>query len=159
MKQPIKKGTSPTKQNVSSLSDSNDLSLLYNQPTILDVPESCKKELADKKMEYRWIDLVALQRDGGLHKKNWQPYKFECLGKSESNPFGGQAGQYDGYLVRRQLVLASKTAEAASLERRKVQLRTKLQSDPASMKVKEMKQFVKDAGVKIGVTGAEDDED
>lgn len=157
MKQPIKKGTSPTKQNVSS--NKNDLSLLYNQPTILDVPEQCKNELSKQGMEYRWIDIVALQRDGGLHKKNWQPYKFDCLGKSESNPFGGQAGQYDGYLVRRQLVLAAKTAEAASLERKKVQLRTKLQSDPASLKVKEMKQYVKDSGVNIGVTGAEDDDE
>lgn len=157
MKQPIKKGQNPTKPNVIS---KDDFSLLYEQATILDVPKECKEELAKKGMEGRWVDLVLLQKNGGLHKKGWQPMKFECLGKSSSNPFGGQAGQYDGYLIRQQLVLAAKPAEAASIERRKIQLRTKLQANPAEMKLKEMQQYVKESGVKIKVTGYdEEDED
>ena len=157
MKQPIKKGQNPTKPNIS---EKDDYSLLFEQPTILDLPDNCKSEVESKGLEGRWIDLVLLQKNGGMHRKGWQPYKFDCLGKtSSSNPFGGQSGQYEGYLIRQQLIYATKTKEEAELERRKINLRIKLQADPAALKVKEMREYVKNSGVKGMVVADDEDEE
>lgn len=159
MKQKISKGSSPTKQNIQSKNAQDMVSLLRGQSTILDIPVECQKELESKGLEGRWIDVIQLQKNQGWHKKEWQPYKFACKLASAANPFGGQAGAFDGYLVRQQLVLAAKPVEKAELERAKVKLKTQLQSDPEKLKVQEMREMVRQAGVDAKVLDADGDED
>lgn len=156
MKQPIKKGTSPTKPNVQSKNQLDMQALLKSDNSLLDIPKDCKDELTAKGLSHRWIDIVELSKNQGIHKKGWAPYKFECSLPGSANPFGQQAGKFDGYLVRRQLVLGVLPKAEAELLRARNQLRTKMQSDPVKMKRDELKEMARQAGVSTKVESNED---
>lgn len=112
--------------------------------SMLDIPSECQAELDAAGLEGRWIDVVQLKKNHGWHKREWQPYKFKCLsGSSSINPFGASEGQYEGYLLRQQLVLAAKPAEKAQARRNYVKMKTELQSNPAAVKSKEFREFVR----------------
>lgn len=83
----------------------------------LDVPGNCLKELQDKNLVCRWIDIVELKRSQGFHQRGWYPYKFECL-KGSNNPFA--EATYDGYLIRAKAILAVKSEEEAIIHRQQV---------------------------------------
>lgn len=111
--------------------------------SMLDVPKDCETELASKGLEARWIDSVQLKKNAGYHKREWQPYKFECLkGANSVNPFGATEGMYDGYLIRQQLVLAAKPKEKANARRAYTQMRAKMQSNPGKATIEEFKKFI-----------------
>lgn len=152
MKQKLGKGQSPTKPSVEAKNLASMTSMLQEQSSLTDIPAECRSELNEANLEARWIDIVQLQKNQGWHKKDWQPYKFKCKVGASANPFGGSAGAFDGYLVRQQMVLATKPMEKAELQRMQVKLKTKLQSDPAALKLKEMQQFVKQSGVNAKIT-------
>lgn len=159
MKQKLNKGSSPTKPNVTSKNTADMISSLRDQSSLTDIPADCQEELDKKGLEGRWIDIVQLQKNQGWHKKDWNPHKFDCKLQASSNPFGGAAGSFDGYLVRQQMVLGAKPKAKAELQRAQIKLKTQLQSDPAALKAKEMREYVKASGVDSRVTDASDDED
>lgn len=156
MKQQIKKGVSPTKPNVQSKNQLDMVALLKGDNSLLDVPKECKEELKSKGLAHRWLDIVELSKNQGTHKKGWYPYKFDCKLPGSANPFGQNAGQYDGYLVRRQLVLGVLPQAEADLIKARNQLRTKMQSDPVKMKRDELKEMARQAGVSTKVESNED---
>jgi hypothetical protein len=120
--------------------------------SMLDVPADCAAELAAAGLEARWIDAVQLKKNHGYHRREWTPYKFKCLtGANATNPFGASEGQYDGYLLRQQLVLAAKPIEKANARRKYNQMRTKLQANPGKTTAEEFKRFIKenDPGAKV----------
>jgi len=146
-----------------SLEQKNDISAYEfgnKAKSMLDIPEACQKELDAAGKEARWIDVVELKKNHGWHKREWAPHKFTCLGKSEANPFGASEGMYDGYLIRKQLVLASKDANKAQARRSYVQMRSKLQSNPGKTTTEEFKKFIKenDATAKVLEWNDKDDE-
>lgn len=155
MKQKIN-SKSATKPDVSTKNSLDMASLLKGENTLLDIPKDCLNELKSKGLAHRWIDVVELSKNHGSHKKGWAPYKFECKLPGASNPFAVTAGQYEGYLVRRQLVLAVLPDAEAELLRARNKLRTKMQSDPVKMKRDEMRDYVKKSGLDSLVTGNED---
>lgn len=156
MKQPIKKGVSPTKPNVQSKNQLDVISLLKGDNSLLEVPKECKEELKSKDLAHRWIDIVELSKNQGTHKKGWVPYKFDCKLPGAANPFGQQAGQYEGYLVRRQLVLGVMPQDQADLLRARNQLRAKMQSDPVKLKRDELQQMAREHGVRSKIESNED---
>ena len=160
MKQKLSKNSSPTRPNVSAKQSELD-TLLRNDVSLLDIPNECKKELDSKGLVARWVDIVELNKNQGTHKRGWAPYKFDCKLPGASNPFAVNAGQYDGYLMRRQLVLAVMLKEEQARNKTRVQLRTRMQADPAKLKKEEMKEYLRAGGLDSIVTGNEDmsDED
>lgn len=134
----------------------NDLSGMgsYKAISLLDVPEACAKELAEKGLEGRWVDSVQLKKNQGFHKRQWTPHKFECLsGAKAINPFGATEGQYDGYLLRQQLVLASKPIEMANQRRKHNQMRAKLQANPGKAASDDFRRFLKENDKNAKVLG------
>lgn len=127
--------------------------------SMLDIPESCQKELDAAGLEGRWIDVVELKKNHGWHKREWAPHKFTCLGKSEANPFGASDGQYDGYLIRKQLVLAAKKKELAQARRNYVQMRAKMQSNPGKTSIDEFKKYIRENDQTAKVLEGHDDGD
>lgn len=120
--------------------------------SMLDIPSNCAAELAAQGLEGRWIDIVELKKNHGWHRREWAPHKFNCLvGANSANPFGASEGQYDGYLIRQQLVLAAKPLEKANARRKYNQMRTKLQANPGKTTAEEFKRFIKenDPGAKV----------
>lgn len=159
MKQQIKKGESPTKPSVNEAASTNSfIAELQNQPSLTDIPKHCKEELASKNLEARWIDVVLLKKNQGHHKRNWQPYKFECLksGGKHANPFSTMEGQYEGYLMRQQMILAVKSVEEAQKRRDFIKTRTKMQSNPTKAA---FKAFKEEFGGAMKVTGDDDEGD
>jgi len=110
--------------------------------SMLDIPEDCAKELEASGLEGRWVDVVELKKNHGWHKREWTPFKFKCLGQSAVNPFGASEGLYDGYLIRKQLVLAAKTKEKADSRRAYTKMRAKMQSNPGKTSIEEFKKFI-----------------
>ncbi len=156
MKQPIKKGTTPMKPNVQSKNELDMISLLKGDNSVLEVPKECKDELKSKNLAFRWIDILELGKNQGIHKKGWAPYKFDCKLPGSANPFGQHAGQYEGYLVRRQLVLGVLPQAEADLIKARNQLRTKMQSDPVKLKRDELQQMARQHGVSSKIESNED---
>jgi len=128
--------------------------------SMLDIPEACAKELEAMGHEARWIDVVELKKNHGWHKREWVPCKFSCLtGANAANPFGATEGQYDGYLIRQQLVLASKPAEKARARRAYTAMRAKLQSNPGKTTTEEFRKFLKENDKSAKVLGWDDKDD
>lgn len=156
MKQPIKKGI-PTKQNIASKNEYHEI--LGNQPSLTDIPSNCKKELEEKGLEARWLDIVELKKNQGFHKRGWQPYKFDCMSGAKNNPFASNDGQFDGYLLRNQMVLGIKTKEEAKKRKDYVRMKTQLQSNPVEMQKASLKEFIGDKGKVSGVEDTDQDSD
>jgi hypothetical protein len=159
MKQPIKKGVSPTKPNVKS-KEELDVSLLINRDnSLLSVPKECVKELEDQDLAYKWLDIIDLNKSQGMHKRGWAPYKFKTALPGSGNPFAVNSGQYDGYLVRKQLVLGVMPRQEANLLKARNQLRTKMQSDPVKLKRDELREMARQHGVNTKIESNEDMQD
>lgn len=159
MKQKLGRGVSPTKPNVVQKNADDMVSLIRDSASLVDIPADCQKELKEKGLEGRWIDIVQLQKNHGFHNQGWEPYKFDCKLASTANPFIKKDSSLDGFLVRKQLVLAVKTSQAASQQRARIQARNKQLSDPASLKVREMREYIKQSGLDSVVTDNSDVED
>lgn len=140
MKQNKKDGRVPLEQKNSGI----EYEFGSKARSMMDIPEDCKAELNSAGLEGRWIDVVELKKNHGWHKREWVPHKFSCLGKSATNPFGATEGQYDGYLIRKQLVLAAKPKEKADARRAYTQARAKAQANPGKHTIEEFKTFIKE---------------
>lgn len=134
----------------------NDNSSLNNfkPQSRLEIPSHCAEELSKQGLEGRWIDVVELKKNHGWHKREWTPHKFECLsGAKSANPFGATEGQYEGYLVRQQLVLAAKPIEMANQRRKYNQMRAKLQANPGKAASDDFRRFLKENDKNAKVLG------
>jgi hypothetical protein len=159
MKQKLGKGVNPTRPNVSQKNPDDMVSLLRDSASLLDIPADCEKELKQKGLEGRWIDIVQYQKNHGFHSQEWQPYKFDCKLASSSNPFIKRDESLEGFLVRKQLVLAVKTTQQVSVQRARLKAKNAQIADPTKLKVREMREYIKQSGLDSIVTDASDDED
>lgn len=134
------------------ISQKTDLTMEFGNraKSMMDIPKECQQELDKSGMEGRWIDIVKLKTNHGWHKREWQPFKFTCLDQ-KNNPFGAPDGQYEGYLIRQQLVLAAKSKDKVAQRKAYIKARTDMQADPGKLKINEFKQLVRDTGSKIRV--------
>ena len=149
---------SGTKPNISTKSI-NGTQSPSDMTSILDIPAECQQELDAAGLEGRWIDVVGLKKNHGWHKRSWSPYKFKCLtGTNASNPFGAAPGEFDGYLLRQQLVLAALSKDKAQERRDYIKRKTMAQSDPAGLKKAEFKEYM-ERGIKGAKVHGFDDSD
>lgn len=147
MKPTINKGGKAPISQKSSQMDNNVAKLIPGAPkSLTDLPQNCMEELRTNGLEARWIDAVELKKNHGYHKQEWQPYKFKCLVEAiKTNPFMDAASGFEGYLIRKQLVLAVKTTEEADKQRNYLKFKNNMQMNPGQKAVKEFKEFAQGA--------------
>jgi hypothetical protein len=158
MDKPVKgiKKANVTETKQSQMSDAEALANgLRSQTSIIDIPADCKKELEAAGLEARWIDLVQYKKNYGFHKREWAPFKFNCL-SAANNPFVENAGQFDGYLIRKQLILAAKPVEKAEARRKYNEARTKMQSNPGKTSQEELLRALQGSGLEKTIKGWDD---
>lgn len=151
-----------TKSSVDTETSRNIANTIPGAPkSLTDIPAECKKELKSKNLAHRWIDIVELKKNLGFHKQEWQPYKFECLtNQIKNNPFADSASGYEGFLLRKQLVLAVKTAEEANNQRNYIKFKNNMQANPGQKAVDQFKEFAgKDSGMKVEGWDNKDEEE
>ena len=88
---------------------------LYDDMDETDIDLALKKELADKNLEYRFIDFKQARLNGGRSRAGWMIYRRE----SEDPRLQGIASlaDPDGLVRQGSLVLAVKTAASAERQR------------------------------------------
>jgi hypothetical protein len=90
---------------------------IYDDTDENDIDIILKKELADKNLEYRFIDFKQAKLNGGRSRAGWIIYKRE----SEDPRLQGIASlaDPDGLVRQGTMVLAVKTKQAADVQRAK----------------------------------------
>lgn len=109
------------------------------------------EELKSKKLEYRFINRVQFQKNG-FHRSHWKPYRREATSERSAADklFGADP---DGFVIRGDLILAVKSAEAASQHRdfldrkNKILSRSAKSSEQASRLRQEIQGLGKDAQI------------
>lgn len=88
---------------------------VYDDVDETDIDLALKKELADKNLEYRFIDFKQAKLNGGRSRAGWMIYRRE----SEDPRLQGIAAlaDPDGLVRQGSLVLAVKTAASAERQR------------------------------------------
>lgn len=77
------------------------------------IPDDIQRELDEKGLVGRWVNLGTMKKYGGRHPKGWVPYKIQ-RSQDEINLFGSGPTEY---FQRGDLVLAVKTQEKVDLHR------------------------------------------
>lgn len=138
-----KKGRMPISQKSTENSDfagPTDTSLLRLAP-------EQRRELDGKGLAFRWISLKEFQANGNFHKNGYVPYKFESLKKpAEEFAFGSHP---EGYLIRKELVLAVVPKEEHAAHKARIRQRTQAQSQVVKTAASQMRQALKGSGAKV----------
>ena len=90
---------------------------IYEDDDENDIDHLLKEELAEKQLEYRFIDYKQAVKNGGRSRTGWRVYVRE----SEDPRIAGISGMTDpdGLTRNGTLVLAVKTAQAAEKQRKR----------------------------------------
>lgn len=152
VKRPSTQGRAPISAKQAQGAKMAELEFGNNAKSMLEIPPECAAELKAAGMEARWVDIVQLKKNHGWHKREWVPFKFKCMTQA-ANPFASIEGQYEGYLIRQQLVLAGKETSKVEARKRHVRMRTQMQANPGKLKLAEFNQFVKENDAKSAATG------
>ncbi len=88
---------------------------IYDDTDETDLDGTLKKELADKGLEYRFIDFKQAKANGGMSRNGWIVYKRE----SENPRLQGISSlmDADGLVRQGSMVLAVKTKQGAAKQR------------------------------------------
>jgi hypothetical protein len=103
-----------------------------------DIDASLKKELDEKGLIPRWVNIKQMENYGGYHPKGWVPYKRESISDTEKL-FGNST---DGYLRRGDTVLAVKKKE--DVDKHRAYLRNEAKSSSVKELTKRTKKDFKD---------------
>jgi hypothetical protein len=144
MNQVVKKGGKlPISQKNDQNSDfggDRDTSLLRVDPKI-------KKELAEKGFACRWISLREYQTNGNFHKQDWTPYKVSAGAKGPGEFASGT--NPEGYIVRKELVLAVRPLEAHNAHKAQIRRRTASQSQIQKVAAQKLRETLGQSGAKV----------
>ena len=115
-------------------------------PSILKIPKELRDELTAKGLAHRWINMREFQSTGGFHKHDWVPYKSETLKRTASD-LGGSGPE--GYLIRKELVLAVKPKALQEQHRARIRQKTAIQSQIVKKAANELRESLGPAGAKV----------
>lgn len=122
------------------------------------LPKDLQDEMRSKGLEWRFINFHHLKQNG-YHKTFWQPYKPD---KKPEFVFGGEFGQDpNGYVIRKDLILAVKPAEEAKKMRNMLKNKTQMltRSATSAQHAKNMKeQYGSDLGESADFKDISDEE-
>lgn len=130
----------------------------YKPKDILTVDEKLAQEIIEQGLEYRWIDVKAFTGGGNFHKHDWQPYKRTS--KNDSAILDIKYGNDpEGYIRRQSLVLAVRSRELGDEHRLTIKEMTRRQhGDLRKRQAEQMRQTVRESGVKATVLDGDDDD-
>lgn len=101
----MQKPKNTKKKVVKKRSDEFDFSEFEQDVTA--IPKDIQKELDEKGLVGRWVNVSTMKMNAGRHRRGWIPYKVE-KSQEEINLFGSGPSEY---IQRNDLVLAVKTKE------------------------------------------------
>lgn len=109
-----------------------------------DIDDVLKKELADKGLEYRFIDYKQAKLNGGRNRSGWMVYKRE----SDDPRLSGIASlkDPDGLVRSGSMVLAVKTLNGAEKQRDKIKRQTRSMNDYNKSTAQELDQQARKLG-------------
>jgi hypothetical protein len=146
MSNPTKKGRVPASQKSTTNSDFEKIDA-QDAGSLLRIDPAIRRELDEKGLACRWISLREFSQNGNFHKNDWMPYKSDTLKKMASEfSFGTNP---DGYLVRKEMVLAVKKKELQEAHKAKIARRTQIQSQATKAAAQEIKKTLGGTGAAV----------
>ncbi|UOF79091.1 hypothetical protein [Caudoviricetes sp.] len=109
-----------------------------------DIDDVLKKELAEKNLEYRFIDYKQAKLNGGRNRNGWMVYKRD----TEDPRLSGIASlkDPDGMVRQGSMVLAVKTKNSAEKQRNKIRHQTRSLNDYNKATAEELDQKARQLG-------------
>lgn len=121
------------------------------------VPAHIQKELDEKGLVARFVNIKNIERNGGFDGRGWRPYKPETNNTQADFLFGNSP---DGLVRRDDVVLAVKTKEEVSKQRR--YLDQKAQAHSAQNMIKrsrnQMQDYIRETGTGKYFKATQDEE-
>lgn len=122
----------------------------------LTIPLDLQQELAGKGLVGRWINATELAKFQGYHPKGWTPYKRQSGANQSEFKFGNDP---DGIIRRGDCILAVKKDEDVAKHRQYLQQAADRQNKSVKGHANELRQTIKEHGVKSSVVEGYDDND
>lgn len=125
---------------------------IYDEQDENDIDVVLKKELAEKGLEYRFIDFKKARENGGRSNRGWVMYRRDS---KDPTLQGIEAlADPDGLVRRGSLVLAVKTKQGAERQRASINMQNKLSSGYNEQVANELGNQARQIGSQV-ITGYE----
>jgi hypothetical protein len=141
-----KKGRVPASQKSTENSDFTTLGT-NDAGSLLRIDPAIVAEINKAGLAYRWISLKEFSQNGNFHKNDWMPYKSESLKKTASEFSWGS--NPDGYLIRKEMVLAVKPKKLQEQHKARIKQRTLIQSQSSKQAAQELKKTLQGSGASV----------
>ena len=142
----IKGGKKPIEQKHQDYVYQNEDDIFGNR---LNVDSRLKKELAEKGLEYRFINFNKYKEDGNFHNRGWQPYISQKNAQTAMEKALGQ--QPDGLFRRGDLVLAVRPASVGDRHRKILREKNLRQKGIQAQRADDLKQVAKESRGAVSV--------
>ena len=147
-------GRTPLSQKKASMtSDLSSDDLDFN---MLRLDEDLLAELKKQSLVHRWINAKQFTASGNYHRSGWRPYRSEKRADKGSLDFNYGLDP-EGYYRRGDLILAVKKIEMH--ERWRARIRARTMAASGKNYAEELRERVRDSGVKAQVHDGYDDND
>jgi hypothetical protein len=125
------------------------------------IPAELEKEIADKGLSWRFINLPKIKKDG-YHKSGWIPYQRDNKADKDSAAVRLFGNDPDGHIIRGDSILAVKPKAEADAYRALLDQRTKLlagqaKSSAVARRLKE--EFGSEIGDTTSISDISDEDD
>ena len=135
----IKAGKKPIEQKTNDYI-MNDDDIFGNR---FQIDSTLKKELAQKGLEYRFININSYKDSGNFHPRGWQPYIRSNVGQTAMEKALGQSP--DGLFRRGDCVLAIRPISIGDKHRKVLRDRNLRQKGIQAQRADELKQVAKES--------------
>lgn len=149
-----KKGTTPKRKKAEStdfIAGADDFNMLKVDPELA-------AELEGKGLVCRWINAKEYQANYGYHKTGWRAYK-----RASAPVTGALDFEYgtdpEGYVRRRDLVLAVKTKEGHAKHQAAINEKNRAYRNISKTQKKQLQDYARNSGVSSEVTDSYDNDD
>jgi hypothetical protein len=137
-----KPGKTPISVKVDSRYETEDVEF-----NLLVLDSKLKSELESKGLVHRWVNKKEYLDKGNYHNSGWIAYLPDTdAGAGRHDFMVGRSPE--GYIQRKDLILAVKTVGAAARQKERIKAKTKTAQAFMKQEASEMRARMKDAGVK-----------
>jgi hypothetical protein len=148
-----KKGATPK----SKKTESTDFTHADNDFNLLKIDPELAKELDEKGLAHRWINAKEYEASYGYHKTGWRAYRRPKAEGSGSLDFE-YGTDPEGYVRRRDLVLAVKSKEAHGKHKAQLEEKNRVYRNIAKSQKKQLQDYARNSGVSTEITDSYDEE-
>lgn len=120
---------------------------MFSDQSLLDINPEVRRVIEERGHTLRWINATKFKLAGGFHKHGWQPVKVsdlpDSLVKGSNLAYGATA---EGFLIRNDMMLASRPSELTARHRASLETRTKIASGKVKAVAESMRENIKGYG-------------